>query len=252
MFQKFNTGAGLSGLAAILAFTSLGALSPAPASADVVWRNGQPIFQSDTRRQRRYQDDERYEERFAEPPRRTQRQYPALLTGGPRPSIAPEAPQIVSLSKSEPAGKIIIDTAGRRLYCALGDNRAYMYPISVGRDGFRWTGSHKVTRVQAWPSWHPPAEMRKREPGLPIKMEGGLRNPLGAKALYLGSTLYRIHGTNDPKTIGRAASSGCFRMMNKHVLHLATMAQVGTEVSVVSRYDGAAGPAVSQLSTRQR
>jgi len=229
-----------------------------PASADVIWRDGQPVFRSDrpTRSQsyygrerymdRGYQD---YQQPEPEPP--ASGQYPALASGGPRPAIAPEAPGIISLAKKERPGTIVIDTANRRLYYMISSDTAYSYPISVGRDGFRWTGTHKVTRVQSWPSWHPPEEMRKRQPGLPIKMEGGLRNPLGAKALYLGSTLYRIHGTNDPSTIGRAASSGCFRMMNEHVLHLASLADVGTEVRVLKRYDGAAGPTVSQLDTRQ-
>ena len=252
----------------VLSALSIAALTPVPAAADVVWRNGSPVFTNDRRRERYqprrdaysygYQSydrdgnryDDRDQDRYRE--RRAYRQYPKLLTGGPRPPISPEAPDVMSLSKSEPAGTIIIDTAGRQLFYTLGGNQAYVYPISVGRDGFRWTGNHKVSRIQSWPSWHPPAEMRKRQPGLPIKMEGGVRNPLGAKALYLGSTLYRIHGTNDAKTIGRAASSGCFRMMNKHVLHLATLAKVGTNVRVVKRYDGAGRQAVSQLSDRRR
>lgn len=246
MFARASHG-GITFSAAAVLSAAIGAvtLSPTPATADVIWRNGQPIFES----QRRVQ-------RNIDRPRRTRsgdnRQYPKFLTGGARPSITPERTQIVSLTRSEPSGKIIIDTAGRRLYYTLGGNRAYEYPISVGRDGFRWTGNHKVTRVQSWPSWHPPAEMRKRQPGLPVKMEGGLRNPLGAKALYLGSTLYRIHGTNDPSTIGRAASSGCFRMMNKHVLHLATLAGVGTQVTVVSRYKGAPNQSLSNAGTEIR
>ena len=112
------------------------------------------------------------------------------------------------------------------LYFILSPTEAYQYPISVGREGFSWTGTEVISRKQEWPDWHPPKEMIARDPRLPDKMTGGIKNPLGALALYLGNTLYRIHGTNDPKSIGRAASSGCFRMMNEHVLHLASLAGV--------------------------
>ena len=113
------------------------------------------------------------------------------------------------------------------LYFILSPTEAYQYPISVGREGFSWTGTEVISRKQEWPDWNPPKEMIARDPRLPDKMTGGMKNPLGALALYLGNTLYRIHGTNDPKSIGRAASSGCFRMMNEHVLHLASLASVG-------------------------
>jgi lipoprotein-anchoring transpeptidase ErfK/SrfK len=197
--------------------------------------DGRPVFEGNSFRQRdRDTDDrERYRRYYSRRP------FPKLMQGGPRPNIAPEAPPIVSLSKSEPAGTIIIDSRGRRLLYTLSGNRAYEYPISVGREGFAWTGTEKISRIAAWPDWHPPAEMRQREPYLPKTMYGGIRNPLGAKALYLGNSLYRIHGTNDPKTIGRAASSGCFRMMNQHVIHLASLANVGTPVRVVANYGGA-------------
>jgi lipoprotein-anchoring transpeptidase ErfK/SrfK len=158
--------------------------------------------------------------------------FPAQLQGGPRPSISPQAPGQVAFT-GYGAGSIVIDTAGRSLYYVTSSASAYKYPISVGRDGFTWRGTQKVTSVQSWPDWRPPAEMRQRQPGLPEVMSGGVNNPLGAKALYLGSTLYRIHGTNDSKSIGYAASSGCFRMMNAHVMHLATVAGVGTTVHVL-------------------
>lgn len=158
---------------------------------------------------------------------------PALLTGGPRPNIAPQAPSVVTFKGNYSNGSIVIDTAGRRLYYVLAGNKAYSYPISVGKAGFSWTGTKKITAEKSWPDWHPPEEMRKRKPGLPIKMTGGINNPLGAKALYLGSSLYRIHGTNNVKSIGQAASSGCFRMMNAHVTHLAKLAGVGTTVRVL-------------------
>jgi lipoprotein-anchoring transpeptidase ErfK/SrfK len=156
-----------------------------------------------------------------------------VRNGGARPEIAPMAPPIVAFPHDYPAGSIVIDTGGRALYYVLADKQAYRYTIGVGREGFSWAGSEKVSRKQEWPDWYPPAEMRQRDPHLPMKMTGGLRNPLGARALYLGDTLYRIHGTNDESTIGRAESSGCFRMLNANVAHLATIAEVGTSVSVV-------------------
>jgi hypothetical protein len=104
----------------------------------------------------------------------------------------------------------------------------------VGREGFNWTGTETVSRKQAWPDWYPPAEMRERDPALPAKMTGGLKNPLGAMALYLGTSLYRIHGTNDVASIGSAQSSGCFRMLNSAVVHLASITEIGTTVTVVA------------------
>ena len=147
--------------------------------------------------------------------------------------------------RATPAGTVVIDTAGRKLYYVINATSAYRYPISVGRDGFTWTGTEKISRVADWPDWHPPKEMRERDASLPEKMTGGLRNPLGAKALYLGNSLYRIHGTNDLKTIGYAASSGCFRMMNHHVVHLASLAGVGTTVHVVRSLSRGGGVAAN-------
>ena len=160
--------------------------------------------------------------------------FPAIMEGGGRPEIAGRAPPIVAFYTNEKPGTILIDNAKRRLYLILSASEAYEYPISVGRDGFTWTGTETVSRVADWPDWHPPAEMRQRDPRLPEKMYGGIKNPLGVKALFLGNTLYRIHGTNDPKTIGYAASSGCFRMMNEHVVHLAALVDVGTVVKVMN------------------
>jgi lipoprotein-anchoring transpeptidase ErfK/SrfK len=153
--------------------------------------------------------------------------------GGARPVIAPMAPPVVSFPHEFPANSIVIDTGARKLYYVLPENSAYEYAIGVGREGFGWSGKETVSRKQAWPDWHPPAEMRARDSRLPVKMTGGIRNPLGAMALYLGNTLYRVHGTNDPKSIGRAESSGCFRMLNSAVLHLATITEIGTPVAVV-------------------
>jgi lipoprotein-anchoring transpeptidase ErfK/SrfK len=154
--------------------------------------------------------------------------------GGARPEIAPQAPAVVRFLYDYPINSIVIDTGGRKLYYVLPEGQAYEYNISVGREGFNWTGTETVSRKQTWPDWYPPAEMRERDPSLPEKMTGGLKNPLGAMALYLGNTLYRIHGTNEAKSIGRAASSGCFRMLNAHVLHLASITEIGTMVQVVA------------------
>ncbi|MGQ4275214.1 L,D-transpeptidase [Terrihabitans sp. B22-R8] len=141
--------------------------------------------------------------------------------------------QVVSYNGREAPGTIVIDTSKRFLYLVQDDGTALRYGVGVGRDGFSWTGSHKVTAKREWPSWHPPAEMRKRRPELPKMMEGGPDNPLGARALYLGSTLYRIHGSNEPWTIGQAVSSGCFRMTNDDVEDLYERVPVGAKVVVI-------------------
>lgn len=129
-------------------------------------------------------------------------------------------------------GTIIIDTRERRLYLVQEGGRALRYGIGVGRDGFRWGGTHRVTAKKEWPSWTPPAQMLRRRPDLPRHMVGGPDNPLGARALYLGSTLYRIHGSNEPETIGQAVSSGCFRMVNDDVIDLYNRVRVGATVVV--------------------
>jgi lipoprotein-anchoring transpeptidase ErfK/SrfK len=204
------------------------------AQAQGVWSGGTPVFRSDIERRER----ERAARRKERKKNYGQTKYPRYMKGGARPNIAPEAPPIVYLARKEKPGTIIVDTKGRKLYYTLSGGRAYAYPISVGRQGFQWTGRQRISRIAKWPSWTPPPEMRRRQPGLPITVSGGVRNPLGAKALYLGSSIYRIHGTNNERSIGRASSSGCFRMMNEHVTHLATMARVGTRVRVVSSYSG--------------
>lgn len=184
------------------------------------------------------EDDE-----FEGPPRKNASDKPVGVDGGPRPSIAPKSPPIVAFASAYAPGSIVIDTNSRKLYFVIRTMAAFAYPIGVGRDGFSWTGEQKVSRIADWPDWYPPAEMRKRKPELPKRMLGGLNNPLGAKAIYLGNTLYRIHGTNDPKSIGRAESSGCFRMLNAHVLHLASLVKVGTPVTVMKSVRG--GPEVA-------
>jgi lipoprotein-anchoring transpeptidase ErfK/SrfK len=141
--------------------------------------------------------------------------------------------QVVDYDGSEAPGSIVIDTKTRYLYLVQNDGTAIRYGVGVGRDGFQWTGTHTVSNKQEWPKWYPPAEMRVRRPDLPAMMEGGPNNPLGARALYLGSTLYRIHGSNEPWTIGQAVSSGCFRMTNEDVQDLYERVQVGTSVKVL-------------------
>ncbi|WP_210484809.1 L,D-transpeptidase [Microvirga antarctica] len=140
--------------------------------------------------------------------------------------------QYVYFRTTEPPGSIIVHTGERFLYLVQGNNRALRYGIGVGRDGFQWSGLVKVTRKQEWPDWRPPPEMIKRQPYLPRFMAGGPGNPMGARALYLGETVYRIHGTNQPQTIGYAISSGCFRLVNDDVADLYERVPVGTKVIV--------------------
>ena len=130
-------------------------------------------------------------------------------------------------------GTIVVDTPSRHLYLVQGNGRALRYGIGVGRPGFEWAGAKTVTRKAEWPGWTPPPEMLLRRPDLPKHMEGGPGNPLGARALYLGSSLYRIHGTNEPNTIGQNVSSGCIRMMNEDVTDLYERVAVGTKVVVM-------------------
>jgi lipoprotein-anchoring transpeptidase ErfK/SrfK len=158
---------------------------------------------------------------------------PIIRSGGERPLIEPQAPEKIAFDSNFAPNSIVIDSADRTLYYILSPTEAYRYPISVGREGFSWIGTEVISRKQEWPDWHPPKEMIARDRRLPEKMTGGLHNPLGALALYLGNTLYRIHGTNDESSIGQAASSGCFRMLNEHVVHLASLAGIGTPVTVV-------------------
>jgi lipoprotein-anchoring transpeptidase ErfK/SrfK len=131
-------------------------------------------------------------------------------------------------------GTVVVNTAERRLYLVLGGGQALRYGIGVGRDGFRWGGVHRITAKKEWPEWTPPSQMLARRPDLPRHMKGGIENPLGARAMYLGSTLYRIHGSNEPETIGQAVSSGCFRMTNDDVTDLYSRVSVGTTVVVLN------------------
>jgi lipoprotein-anchoring transpeptidase ErfK/SrfK len=155
---------------------------------------------------------------------------PTARTGGKRGSAIKK--QIVSYDSKYKPGTIVVETSERRLYFVLPDGKAIKYGIGVGRDGFTWAGQHRVTRTAEWPGWTPPPAMRKRVPDLPAYMPGGPNNPLGARALYIGSTLYRIHGTSEPWTIGQAVSSGCIRMTNEDVIDLYERVRVGALVVV--------------------
>ncbi len=152
-------------------------------------------------------------------------------------SRAPIARELVAFTEDVATGTIIVDNSERRLYHVLGSGLAMKYAVSVGREGFIWTGTEKVTRKTEWPTWTPPEDMRAREAKkgkiLPVSMKGGLDNPLGSRAIYLGSTVYRIHGTNQPSSLGKAQSSGCIRMANEDVEHL--YAQVTAGVTVIVR-----------------
>lgn len=141
--------------------------------------------------------------------------------------------QVVSYPTREAPGTIIIDTPNTYLYLVMGNGQALRYGIGVGRDGFTWSGTQTITRKAEWPAWTPPAEMIARQPYLPRHMAGGPGNPLGARAMYLGGTVYRIHGTNMPETIGTHVSSGCLRLTNEDVTDLYSRVSVGTKVIVL-------------------
>jgi lipoprotein-anchoring transpeptidase ErfK/SrfK len=165
---------------------------------------------------------------------------------GPRKELPPQFRRtMVDYRTKEPAGTLIIDTPNTYLYLVLGNGKAMRYGIGVGREGFTWAGAEKVSRMAEWPDWHPPAEMIERQPYLPRFMAGGEGNPLGARALYLGKTLYRIHGTNQPSTIGSFVSSGCIRLTNEDIADLYTRVQVGTRVVVLP---GGAPPATASAA----
>lgn len=141
--------------------------------------------------------------------------------------------QVVPFRTEESTGTIVVATSQKFLFLVLGDGKAMRYGIGTARDGFEWSGTHRVTRKAEWPGWTPPAEMKARRPDLPDFMPGGKNNPLGARALYIGSTLYRIHGTNEPWTIGGDVSSGCIRMVNDDVIDLYERVKIGAKVIVL-------------------
>jgi lipoprotein-anchoring transpeptidase ErfK/SrfK len=160
---------------------------------------------------------------------------PSARSGEPaRPAMNPRfLKQEVSYDGHEAPGTVVINTRERLLYLVQENGRAVRYGIGVGRPGFTWAGAHQVSQKREWPDWTPPPEMIKRRPDLPRHMAGGPDNPLGARAMYLGSSLYRIHGSNEPWTIGQAVSSGCIRMRNEDVIDLYEKVKVGTKVVVI-------------------
>jgi lipoprotein-anchoring transpeptidase ErfK/SrfK len=157
--------------------------------------------------------------------------------GSPSTNVLPERLRraVVNIDTREAPGTVIIDTGNTALYYVLGHGQAIRYGVGVGREGFTWAGTQTISRKAEWPDWHPPAEMIARQPYLPRFMAGGPGNPLGARAMYLGSSEYRIHGTNDPTTIGKFVSSGCIRLTNDDVADLFSRVDVGTKVVVLPK-----------------
>jgi lipoprotein-anchoring transpeptidase ErfK/SrfK len=180
---------------------------------------------------------------------------PALTDEGDS-SVLPERLRrtIVVLDTREAPGTIIIDTGNTVLYYVLGQGRAIRYGVGVGREGFTWSGVQSISNKAEWPDWHPPAEMIARQPYLPRFMAGGPGNPLGARAMYLGSSQYRIHGTNDPRTIGKFVSSGCIRLTNDDVTDLFSRVDIGTMVVVLPKngphLEARAGQADAAIAVR--
>ncbi|MDB5646844.1 L,D-transpeptidase [Methylobacterium sp.] len=156
------------------------------------------------------------------------------VQAAPQAQVAPIPREIVGFSESYKPGTIVVSTAERRLYFVLPNGEAIRYGVGVGRPGFTWSGVKTVTAKKEWPSWTPPAAMIARRPDLPRYMAGGVENPLGARAMYIGSTEYRIHGSNEPDTIGQAVSSGCIRMTNEDVTDLYERVKVGAKVVVLN------------------
>jgi lipoprotein-anchoring transpeptidase ErfK/SrfK len=150
------------------------------------------------------------------------------------PAAAPIPRETVEYDGPYAPGSIVVDTAERRLYFILPDHQAIKYGVGVGREGFEWSGVSRIANKREWPDWTPPAQMLQRRPDLPRHMEGGIDNPLGARAMYIAGTLYRIHGSNEPDTIGQAVSSGCIRMTNDDVIDLYQRAKVGATVVVLN------------------
>ena len=159
-------------------------------------------------------------------------QAPAVVDAS-RPQASPIPRETVSFYGNYAPGTVVVNTEERRMYFVLGNGQAIRYGVGVGRPGFAWSGTQTVSRKAEWPGWTPPPQMLKRRPDLPRHMAGGPDNPMGARGIYLGSTLYRIHGSNEPETIGQAVSSGCIRMTNEDVIDLYERVRVGTRVVVL-------------------
>ena len=158
---------------------------------------------------------------------------PGQASSGERPLVSPIPRETVEYDGPYKPGTIVINTSERRLYLILPGHEALKYGVGVGRPGFTWAGQSRIANKREWPDWTPPAQMLKRRPDLPRHMEGGIDNPLGARAMYIAGTLYRIHGSNEPDTIGQAVSSGCIRMTNDDVVDLYNRVKVGAPVVVL-------------------
>lgn len=171
------------------------------------------------------------DQRYMTPP--TPAPFTPLFGYGSPASSSPIPRELVNFSGPYRPGTVVINTGERRLYLVTGPGQALRYGIGVGRIGFTWAGTTAVSQKREWPDWTPPSQMLRRRPDLPRHMVGGIENPLGARALYLGHSLYRIHGSNEPETIGQAVSSGCFRMTNEDVIDLYNRVQVGSRVVVL-------------------
>jgi lipoprotein-anchoring transpeptidase ErfK/SrfK len=163
----------------------------------------------------------------------TREPAPYFLSAPHRPQGGTIRRQVVSFASGYAPGTVVVSTQQRRLYLVIGSGQAISYGVGVGRPGFTWAGTRTITMKREWPDWRPPSQMLKRRPDLPRYMRGGLNNPLGARAMYLGGSLFRIHGSNEPETIGRAVSSGCIRMTNSDVVDLYQRVRVGTPVVVL-------------------
>ena len=211
----------------------LAGTSSARATMDDDFFNFGRRYQPQPYPQQPYQRQQYQQQPFQQQPARAYPYYgPGSDYYGPGSGGGAIPRELVSAPVAQPRGSIYISTAERRLYLILGNGEALRYGIGVGRDGFHWTGTHRITAKREWPGWTPPAEMRARRPDLPRYLPGGIENPLGARAMYLGSTLYRIHGSNEPETIGHAVSSGCFRMTNEDAIDLYNRVSIGTLVVV--------------------
>jgi lipoprotein-anchoring transpeptidase ErfK/SrfK len=177
---------------------------------------------------------------------------PWLNDGASEESVLPQQlrRQVVDYPSREAPGTIIIDTPNTYLYYVLGGGKAVRYGIGVGREGFTWSGTESISRMAEWPDWNPPAEMISRQPYLPRFMAGGPGNPLGARALYLGNTAYRVHGTNDPTTIGHRVSSGCIRLTNPDIIDLYGRARLGGKVIVLPAGSAAAAASAGPREPR--
>jgi lipoprotein-anchoring transpeptidase ErfK/SrfK len=174
----------------------------------------------------------------AEPPSPLDNFFKSLFGGiGPDLDAGATGPiprRTVNYESRYKPGTVVVNTKQRRLYYILGDGEAIRYGIGVGRIGFTWHGVHTITAKREWPDWTPPPQMLRRRPDLPRHMRGGVENPLGARAMYIGSTLYRIHGSNEPETIGHAVSSGCIRLTNDDVIDLYNRVKIGATVVVLN------------------